>query len=1373
MRKSVITLSLTAALACTGTMSAGNAEVMPMQETMSSGQDFFDLGATVTTGPEIPIAPACEAFPEDFTAAETAQAARPRNNTAKSISSVAQITGDRIMTWSGLTSSYNSGGCAVTVSQIEGTDSVLISNFWYSYEVKAIVDLTESKLYIPNQVIGTNSTYGDFDIAYCTTSALNRSRYIEGDIADDGTVTFSTSWGVFYTSGNSARGLYTSTVIEPGNATMTQVYYSTTSGDSASVSYPVLVTQTDKRRVTVRNFANYGHDIEIVLRADSTATIDYQLAYESSLGYFYTCATTYTSSMGIESASYVIYCNAATDSRTISWNEWSLYSPSGYMIGLNFTGTIETTFDLSYPAISTATFDGDGTEASPYLIKTTDDWLALADEVNYSVDYSYGSDGDIAIPYRGKYFRLENDLDMTDVDLDPIGFDGYQRFGGIFDGNNHTISNATIETGYRGYAALFGRTDTACVIKNLYVTNITASSNLYYVGGIAGWSYGTIDNCHVTGATLTATENYGAAGIAASGRIITNCSVTATAITALGGYGGGIAGQILDSIGGCSAVDVDITASGLSTTGYPSGGITGYLYYATATDCYFTGTVDGTTDSSTGEYLGGIAGYSYRSSIERCFASGYIAEAAYNGRIGGIVGYAVGTITNCCFTGRVEDAKSEYVGGIAGYAGVLSSYGVKTQVEISGCYVAAQITSDTEDYDTSTGCREIIGVIPSTASPTITNTYFDSQISTLGTASYAATTSALTAAAGPEGFDSSVWTFSEGVYPRLTAFADTEAAKFAASALVMDEASSLDKLMTDASINLLGATTAYFLIDGAATTTGYYSTIADGKLKIGSDIGSDTLYFASDGIGTNRYIIKISSIPFDGDGTEQSPFLIKTKSDLITLAEATTNSGQLFTGNYFLMTNDIDLENDENFVGICANLDDDSSNLFAGTFDGGGYTIHNMTLPSAVYWSSQPTTGYGSISSSKSVPYKGFIGALAASGTLKNLTIAADCTIDELWSYSGALVGYNYGTVDSCRNYADVTGYGQGIGGIVGRNAADASVTNCYNEGNIRCGYRYGGGIVGYHYFAVMQNCQNAGDVTVTQLSNYKTTSSTTTAGGVAATMCDAVIENCVNSGTVTGYTCVGGIVGMSSTVAGSKSNYDNTVNCCVNYGSIVSSTPTYTGMVSGNSSKKDMASNYYDAQIATYGACGNADYDGVTGATTAVLTSGTALDGFTASAWSFVQGSYPVLAQFAADTKSAIARNIIISIADGETVSTLLTSPALSSADDCVWTLKDGTAFSIADGKLIVPDALTDTVCDTLYATAGAIVKPLAIQSLPHESGISTVPDDCRTLVDEAFYTPAGTLATKPSGSNQPRAIYIVRRTYSDGTVEVAKEAR
>ena len=68
------------------------------------------------------------------------------------------------------------------------------------------------------------------------------------------------------------------------------------------------------------------------------------------------------------------------------------------------------------------------------------------------------------------------------------------------------------------------------------------------------------------------------------------------------------------------------------------------------------------------------------------------------------------------------------------------------------------------------------------------------------------------------------------------------------------------------------------------------------------------------------------------------------------------------------------------------------------------------------------------------------------------------------------------------------------------------------------------------------------------------------------------------------------------------------------------------------------------------------------------------------------------------------------------------------------------------------------------------ASIYELEVAGTASTTGISSVGDDSRELVSEKFYTTSGAQVTEPADG---RAIYIVVKTYSDGTTEAVKEVR
>lgn len=1234
-----------------------------------------------------------------------------KKSRVKAITQVSDLAGKYVQSYLSLTSSVADGGKYCIVTPVTGKDSVIITNFWdKALSIKAKIDIANKSITIPSQQIAVSSTYGPVDLALCSsTGAPDRKSEIKGTINDDGSFTIDSWWGIFINSGDYADkflGAYYNTTFEKSNGTMGITLF-----DKSNDEYGVIINQESSNVVTVKNFGNYGQTVEILLNRDASATIASQPArLDITNGTWMTYATTYDNSGTLTGTNSTITCNIATDKRNISWGNWSIICTK-YYLGAMTSGKVTADFDITYPHLDVTDFEGEGTEASPYLIKKTDDLVLLSDKVNGVTEfpYSYGT-LTYARPYLNKYFRVENDIDMTGYRFTPIANQWKIQFAGVFDGNGKKITGLNVSTGSSGYAALFGKCDTTCVIKNLTMINPKVETEYYYAASIAGWSLGEINNCHVIGAEISNTKIVSGAIGALVNKAI-NCTVSKSVIIGQGGIAGGAFGEIDESISDCHVSETTIYAGGLAAT-YPSGGVMGELYKdAKAVNCSFSGTLDGSKITED-LFLGGITGMCYIGNISKCFNTGTIKGSGSQTAVGGVVGAIVGSMDNCYNTGFVYSPASRRAGGITG---LVSTYtdanGSPVEAVIKDCYSAGTLNAETYQYDPNKEVRETLGTIDAGSVPVIENIYFDNQMVNLTSKQYGVSTATLTSAAGPGGFKSDNWVFTEGYYPRIKGLEDTEVAKFSASAIQLKQSNSLNKIAQDAELKALGNTKYYLSNNGNFSLTGHNCYIDNNYLKVSTTFGTDTL-FAVNGSDAKFYFIKISPVVFDGEGSELNPFLIKTKADLVTLSNVTTQVKQYFSDTYFKMTNDIDLEYDPAFTGICSDSDD-AHCQFDGNFDGGGFTVHNMLIE-AVAWTTKPSDspdGYGTPNVDDCKNYKGFIGRLSPSGSLKNLSLAKDCKIS-LWGSGAAMVGYNYGLIDNCKNYADVVAHSCWVGGMAGQNLKGGTISNCYNAGKISTGYMDAGGMAGTNYGTII-NSMNTGDIAAEYTSHFSTVSKLKFAGGIAGGGNGAIIKNVVNTGTITGYATVGGIVGSypKSTTGDGANDMSNAIN----YGTVWSTDPTGIGGISGASgSEGSIVDNYWDAQIIPLKATGNTNCEGMNGVETSKLISGTALENYSTDIWDFTANSYPVLKQFATEEAVVKARKIIINIAAGITAKDLSSPASLSTENGCTWKLLHGTDFTINGNTLNVPATVAKITTDTLIATCGSMIKPFTINRVP-----------------------------------------------------------
>ena len=144
-----------------------------------------------------------------------------------------------------------------------------------------------------------------------------------------------------------------------------------------------------------------------------------------------------------------------------------------------------------------------GSEENPYIIDSEDALARIASIVNSGVS-----------DFVGKHFSLICDLDLSGRNWTPIGNTVNTSFKGNFDGNNHTISNLTVNNPSGDYNGLFGYVeglihepggiDPGCdYIRNFVVKNANVRGR-NYTGGVAGHVLGQLifENVILDGATV-------------------------------------------------------------------------------------------------------------------------------------------------------------------------------------------------------------------------------------------------------------------------------------------------------------------------------------------------------------------------------------------------------------------------------------------------------------------------------------------------------------------------------------------------------------------------------------------------------------------------------------------------------------------------------------------------------------------------------------------------------------------------------------------------------------------------------------------------------------------------------------------------------
>lgn len=300
----------------------------------------------------------------------------------------------------------------------------------------------------------------------------------------------------------------------------------------------------------------------------------------------------------------------------------------------------------------------------------------------------------------------------------------------------------------------------------------------------------------------------------------------------------------------------------------------------------------------------------------------------------------------------------------------------------------------------------------------------------------------------------------------------------------------------------------------AAGNTAIYSILAPVNLPTGNNFSTK---LGSDGTTKTFYVITSLGSPGSITGTDLQGM-----------------SGGL-TGNYAMGAN-IDASatatwnSGAGFVPV-----GDSTNKFAGTFDGLGHTISDLYI-------SRPTAYYvglfGYTSTTAAIKNIGLAngnitGNIAVSGMvgMNYGTIANSYStgvVSGTGNGIGGLAGYNYGTISNSYSTGAVSGSGiTNLGGLVGYNGGGSNISNSHSTGAVS-GNSFAGGLVGYNSGGTISNSYSTGAV-----------SGTSTIGGLVGYHYSGAISNSYSTGAVSGTTNIGGLVGLYYSGAITSSYWD------------------------------------------------------------------------------------------------------------------------------------------------------------------------------------------------------------------------------------------
>lgn len=362
---------------------------------------------------------------------------------------------------------------------------------------------------------------------------------------------------------------------------------------------------------------------------------------------------------------------------------------------------------------------GSGIEGDPYLIATAEHMQNM---------HIVMKDNAVI------YFKMIDDIDMTDVEWVSLNNSGSFSKGINFDGDNHTILNLSVSSG--SYPSFFG-------VLNGTVENVTfetpeingGNNNSGVIGGYIGTSSEglnvigicrnvTVINAIVSGTAGSKTRNYGifAGVIANANSSIDNCHVKGenTKVTqSTTSYNGCSVGGFIGNISAAATIsNCTAQADATNVGSYYTGGFIGTVTAAAKiTNCAYNGGNVSASRNNTNSPVGGFVGRADNTgaSFIGCHVNLVTISASVCGRTGCFVGEAGQntTFTSCSVT------NSSISGGIntAGFGGVF--YGKADKCFVDNTTITANNT-------------QVGGFAGYPENATITNCYITSTVSIVG-----------------------------------------------------------------------------------------------------------------------------------------------------------------------------------------------------------------------------------------------------------------------------------------------------------------------------------------------------------------------------------------------------------------------------------------------------------------------------------------------------------------------------------------------------------------------------------------------------------------------------------------------------------------
>lgn len=797
----------------------------------------------------------------------------------------------------------------------------------------------------------------------------------------------------------------------------------------------------------------------------------------------------------LHATQYDIYRYVDGSPKLIGTTSELSYTDTGLYLGTEYNYYVKSSNQWTeYTAkdVSSSTIllylNGSGTQESPYLISSIEDWNEFADLINNKNTNKM---------FNSSCYKQTVDIDFSNYPFIPIGTKD-TPFNGVFDGNYCKFTGVNINQ-TSDNIGMFGYCDNAN-IRNIVVHGTISSTNKQ-IGGIVGQMCcgGTIENCAFYGNISGSSNVGGIVGSIENGAKLIRCYHMGTV---KGTNSGGIAGKI--SVGN----SVNSTNSNISycyhaggnVSGTNSGGITGKEEIGTLkkctikySDCFYlknsaSSATNGTTNSgilsasdtvfqnlaeTLGEpYIdGGVTNNNYpvfvweselynfkgqgtasspfliETSADLVTMSEYVNDKYLNTKYGNSCYLQTSDIdlTNTDFKPIGNEAfpfKSKYNGGYHSITGLNITgdnsglFGYVNNARIENLIVNGMVTS-TANAGGLIGCSsEYVEIYQCAFNGSINSKSSGGLVGKVIESAkiidcYHNGMINGTHAGGLIGiYENSNNTPSDSL---MIASAYHGSGNISGGGAIGTVTGNTNAVSID---NV-------FYLKNSATTDGYARSVNETVLK---ELATTLEKPYSHGTIDNIYPMfewQISKYQFEGNGTSENPYIIATADDLIALQNYINDPSynKIYGSAYYYQTNDIDLGDREwEAIGI------NEQCPFNGIYDGNFCTIYGLNA-------------YGDT-------YSGLFGQVGATSGGRNAGIynliikyGTSCSASGVTGGTAAIL-MNGASVDCCSVIGDLSG-GTGVGGIIGIVRKSATISNSYHNGNVS-GHDRVSGIVGF-----------------------------------------------------------------------------------------------------------------------------------------------------------------------------------------------------------------------------------------------------------------------------------------------------------------------